>query len=119
MRRAAKAVNFGIMYGQGPHALSVSTGMDFAAARKFIERYFEIRPKIKEFIQKTRKQAEKQGYVETLLGRRRPTPDVKSSNFAVREAGLPGGYEHAAPGHRRRHNEARYDRGRQAAKRAA
>ncbi len=88
MRRAAKAVNFGIMYGQGPHALAQGTGMDFAAAKHFIERYFEIRPRIKEFIQKTRELAEKQGYVETLLGRRRPTPDAKSSNFAVREAAL-------------------------------
>ncbi|HZL08302.1 MAG TPA: DNA polymerase I [Candidatus Dormibacteraeota bacterium] len=86
MRYAAKAVNFGIMYGQGPHALSQSTGMDFAAARKFIERYFEIRPKLKEFIEQTRTKAQEQGYVEDIFGRRRPTPDVKSANFAVREA---------------------------------
>ncbi|HUY85078.1 MAG TPA: DNA polymerase, partial [Candidatus Dormibacteraeota bacterium] len=86
MRHAAKAVNFGIMYGQGPHALSLGTGMDFAAAKKFIDRYFEIRPKLKEFIEKTRAQAQEQGYVEDIFGRRRPTPDVKSSNFAVREA---------------------------------
>jgi len=85
MRRAAKAVNFGIMYGQGPHALSQSTGMDFKAAKHFIDKYFEIRPKLKEFIQHTRELAEKQGYVETMLGRRRPTPDAKSSNFMVRE----------------------------------
>lgn len=86
MRHAAKAVNFGIMYGQGPHALSQSTGMDFAAAKNFIERYFEIRPKLKQFIETTRQQALEQGYVEDVFGRRRPTPDVKSSNFAVREA---------------------------------
>jgi DNA polymerase-1 len=88
MRRAAKAVNFGIMYGQGPHALAEGTGMDFKSAKNFIDKYFEIRPKIKEFIQQTRELADKQGYVETLLGRRRPTPDVKSSNFVVREAAL-------------------------------
>lgn len=86
MRHAAKAVNFGTMYGQGPHALSVLTGMDFKSAKHFIDKYFEIRPKLKEFIEKTRAQAEKQGYVENIFGRRRPTPDVKSSNFAVREA---------------------------------
>ncbi|HVA10957.1 MAG TPA: DNA polymerase, partial [Candidatus Dormibacteraeota bacterium] len=86
MRHAAKAVNFGTMYGQGPHALSQSTGMDFAAAKNFIDRYFEIRPKLKEFIEKTRVQAQEQGYVENIFGRRRPTPDAKSSNFAVREA---------------------------------
>ncbi len=88
MRYAAKAVNFGIMYGQGPHALSQSTGMDFKAAKAFIEKYFEIRPKLKEFIEHTRELAVKQGYVETMLGRRRPTPDAKSSNFMVREGAL-------------------------------
>ncbi len=88
MRHAAKAVNFGTMYGQGPHALSQLTGMDFAAAKHFIDRYFEIRPKLKEFIEKTRQQAIDQGYVETIFGRRRPTPDAHSSNFVVREAAL-------------------------------
>lgn len=85
-RYQSKAVNFGIMYGQGPHALSIGTGMTFSDARDFIAKYFEIRPKLKEFIEHTRKLALEQGYVETLLGRRRPTPDVKSSNFVVREA---------------------------------
>lgn len=85
-RYAAKAVNFGTMYGQGPHALSLLTGMDFKAAKHFIDKYFEIRPKLKEFIEKTRRDAEKNGYVENIFGRRRPTPDVKSSNYAVREA---------------------------------
>lgn len=84
-RYEAKAVNFGILYGQGPHGLSEGTGMTFKDAKEFIDKYFEVRPKLKEYIKKTRNQAEKQGYVETLLGRRRPTPDVKSSNFAVRE----------------------------------
>ena len=85
-RYSAKAVNFGIMYGLGPHALSVSSGMTYGDAKRFIDRYFEIRPTLKHYIENTRQQALKQGYVETLLGRRRPTPDVKSSNFAVREA---------------------------------
>jgi DNA polymerase-1 len=74
------------MYGLGPHALSQSTGMSFGEAKDFIAKYFEIRPKLKEYIDKTRKLAEQQGYVETLMGRRRPTPDVHSSNFVVREA---------------------------------
>jgi len=85
-RSSVKEVNFGIMYGLGPHALSNSTGMDFSEARNFIAKYFEIRPKLKEYIEKTKKMADEQGYVETLLGRRRPTPDVQSSNFVVREA---------------------------------
>jgi DNA polymerase-1 len=85
-RSSVKEVNFGIMYGLGPHALSVSTGMSFGEAKRFIDKYFEIRPKLKEYIELQRKLALEQGYVETLLGRRRPTPDVKSSNFVVREA---------------------------------
>ncbi|MGC1176537.1 MAG: DNA polymerase I [Candidatus Saccharimonadales bacterium] len=86
MRHAAKAVNFGTMYGQGPHALSQLTGMSFQQAKEFIDRYFKVRPKIKKFIEETREEATKQGYVETLFGRRRPTPDVKSTNFMLREA---------------------------------
>ena len=85
-RYEAKAVNYGLLYGQGPHGLAEGTGMSFGQARAFIERYFLVRPKLKEYIEKTRKLALEQGYVETMLGRRRPTPDVKSSNFAVREA---------------------------------
>jgi len=85
-RSSVKAVNFGIMYGLGPHGLSANSGMDYASAREFIAKYFEIRPKLKQYIEKLRQQADEQGYVETLLGRRRPTPDVKSSNFVVREA---------------------------------
>ncbi|HVS79185.1 MAG TPA: DNA polymerase I [Candidatus Saccharimonadales bacterium] len=84
-RRSVKEVNFGILYGLGPHALSQSTGMTFGEARDFITRYFEIRPKLKEYIDETKQKAAQQGYVETLLGRRRPTPDVHSSNFVVRE----------------------------------
>ena len=84
-RYEAKAVNFGILYGQGPHGLAVGTGMTFKAAKDFIDKYFEVRPKLKEYINKTREQADKKGFVETLLGRRRPSPDVKSSNFVVRE----------------------------------
>ena len=85
-RSSVKEVNFGIMYGLGPHALSESTGMEYAEAKEFIDRYFKIRPKLKKYIELQRKLALEQGYVETILGRRRPTPDVKSSNFAVREA---------------------------------
>ncbi len=97
-RSSVKEVNFGIMYGLGPHALSQSTGMTFAEAREFIRRYFEIRPKLKEYIEKVRQQAEKDGYVETLLGRRRPTPDVHSSNFVVREAAYRAAINHPMQG---------------------
>jgi DNA polymerase-1 len=86
MRRDAKVVNFGILYGMSPHGLSVATGMTQGAAKKFIDKYFELRKPILEYMNKSRELARSQGYVETLFGRRRPTPDVKSSNFAVRAA---------------------------------
>jgi DNA polymerase-1 len=84
-RYAAKAFNFGIIYGQGPHGLSATSGLDYGAAREFIAKYFEVRPKLKEYIDSLREQAKEQGFVETIMGRRRPTPDVNSPNFAVRE----------------------------------
>ncbi len=86
MRYKAKAVNFGILYGQGSHGLAEATGMSFGEAKSFIDRYYEIRPKLKSYMDSLRKKAHEDGYVETLFGRRRPTPDVKSSNFIVRSA---------------------------------
>lgn len=86
MRRDAKVINFGILYGMSPHGLSIATGMTFTAAKQFIDKYFELRKPILEYMNKTKEQAKTQGYVETLFGRRRPTPDIKSSNFAVRAA---------------------------------
>jgi DNA polymerase-1 len=88
MRRDAKVVNFGVMYGLSPHGLSEATGMTREAAVHFIEKYFEVRPKLLGYIESVKEKARKDGYVETLLGRRRPTPDAHSSNFVVREAAL-------------------------------
>jgi DNA polymerase I len=86
MRYKAKAVNFGILYGQGSHGLAEATGMSFGEAKSFIDRYYEVRPKLKNYMDSLRKKAHEDGYVETFFGRRRPTPDVKSSNFIVRSA---------------------------------
>lgn len=88
MRREAKVVNFGVMYGVSAHGLVAQTDMTYEQAQHFIERYFEVRPKLKSYIESVRKKALKDGYVETLFGRRRPTPDVKSSNFVLREAAM-------------------------------
>jgi DNA polymerase-1 len=88
MRRDAKVVNFGVMYGLSPHGLSAATGMTYEAAKHFIEKYFEVRPKLLAYIESVKKQASDQGYVETIFGRRRPTSDVHSTNFAVREAAM-------------------------------
>jgi DNA polymerase-1 len=88
MRREAKVLNFGVMYGLGPHGMTQQTSLNYEQSKHFIEKYFEIRPKLKDFIDSVRKQAVEQGYVETIFGRRRPTPDVHSSNFVVREAAM-------------------------------
>ena len=85
-RRNAKVINFGILYGMSPHGLSAATGMGFIEAKKFIDEYFELREPIRKYINKTLDSARADGYVETYFGRRRPTPDVYSSNFMVRQA---------------------------------
>lgn len=85
-RRVAKIVNFSVLYGAGPRNLQQTTGLSYAEAKSLIDRYFALRHKLREFMDKTLKQAEELGYVETYFGRRRPTPDIKSTNFQVREA---------------------------------
>ncbi len=83
-RRAAKVINFGVLYGMSPHGLAANTGMSFGQAKNFISQYFELRAPIRKFIDDTLQKARTDGYVETQYGRRRPTPDIKSSNFMVR-----------------------------------
>lgn len=83
-RRDAKVINFGVLYGMSPHGLAAATGMSFMDAKKFIDDYFRLRAPIRKYIDDTIAKAKNDGYVETYFGRRRPTPDVKSSNFMVR-----------------------------------
>lgn len=83
-RRAAKVINFGVLYGMSAKGLSEAAGMNVNEARDFIEEYFEVRKPIREYLDRILVQAREMGYVETYFGRRRPTPDVKSSNFLVR-----------------------------------
>ena len=85
-RRAAKVINFGVLYGMSPHGLAAATGMSFTEAKKFIDHYFEMRKPIRQYLDKILTQAREQGFVETYFGRRRPAPDVKSSNFMVRSS---------------------------------
>lgn len=85
-RRHAKVINFGILYGMSTHGLSVATGMNLTEAKAFLERYKELRRPLFVYTQSLVELAKKQGYVETLFGRRRPMPDIKSSNFVVRSA---------------------------------
>lgn len=84
-RYAAKAVNFGIMYGMSAHGLTQATGMSRKEAQDFIDRYFGVRQKLKTYLDQLVETAKSQGYVETIFGRRRPMPDLKSPNFMVRE----------------------------------
>ena len=85
-RSAAKVVNFGVLYGMSMHGLAAATGMTFAEAKNFIDEYNVVRAKLVEYTKSVIKKAHDEGFVETLYGRRRPTPDVNSSNFVVRQA---------------------------------
>ncbi len=86
MRRQAKVVNFGILYGMSPHGLAIAANMTFDQAKHFIDRYKELRKPLFDYTDKIREFARREGYVETLFGRRRPMPDIHSSNFMVRQA---------------------------------
>lgn len=86
MRRDAKIINFGVLYGMSPHGLSVATGMSREQAKNYIDKYFELRKPLLEYLNSQKTRARDEGYVETLFGRRRPMPDIKSSNFVVRMA---------------------------------
>ena len=85
-RRRAKVVNFGVLYGMSQHGLAAAANMSYGEAQHFIDEYYRIRPRIKEFMEQTIRQAHDDGFVQTLFGRRRPTPDVRSNNFTVRSA---------------------------------
>ncbi len=83
-RSQAKTVNFGIIYGQGAFALAEQTGLSRTEAKQMIEAYFETYPKLKEYMAEQVNKARQQGYVETLLGRKRHLKDINSNNFVVR-----------------------------------
>ncbi len=85
-RRHAKVINFGILYGMSTHGLSVATGMSLVEAKEFLERYKQLRKPLFDYTTSLIDLAKKQGYVETLFGRRRPMPDIHSSNFIVRSS---------------------------------
>ena len=85
-RRAAKVINFGVLYGMSAKGLADAAGMSVPEAKRFIEDYFVVRRPIREYLDRVLEQARNEGYVETYFGRRRPTPDVKSTNFLVRSA---------------------------------
>ena len=87
MRRQAKTVNFGIVYGISDFGLSEQLGVSVRDARDFIDKYYETYPRIRSYMQELVAFCEKHGYVETLCGRRREIPEIRDKNRMVREFG--------------------------------
>ena len=87
LRSRAKAVNFGIVYGQQAYGLSQSLDIPMAGAREMIDRYFEAYPGVRTYLDRTVAEAKRTGYAETMYGRRRPIPELKMRNPAQRSFG--------------------------------
>ena len=87
MRRSAKAVNFGIVYGISPFSLSQDIGVSVPQAKEYMEKYFEHYSGVRAYMDAVVAQAKKDGYVTTLFARRRWIPELKSSNFNTRSFG--------------------------------
>lgn len=85
MRSQAKAVNFGIIYGMSEFRLSKDIGMSISEARDFINKYFETYPEVKTYVDEVVETCKKQGYVSTLLNRKRYIPTINDKNFMVRQ----------------------------------
>src|SRR4029434_4808529 len=84
-RSFAKRINFGIAYGMGAFALAQNTGMTPSEAQEFIRKYFERFPRVRAWLNDTKRKAMELGYVETLMGRRRYFPELQASNLRVNE----------------------------------
>ncbi len=87
MRDAAKTINFATIYGIGPFALSKQLGTSVQEAKTFIDNYFERLPDVRKYLDRQIERAYEEGYVETLAGRRRYIPEVKSRNYNIRQFG--------------------------------
>ncbi len=86
MRQKAKAINFGIIYGQGPHGLSLSSGLSFKESKEFIIKYFDALPKVKEMMDRQIEKARKEERATSLFGRIRPLRDINSNNVLLKKA---------------------------------
>jgi DNA polymerase-1 len=84
-RRAAKAINFGLIYGMSAFGLARQLGIERGAAQQYVDLYFERYPGVKRYMDDTRAQAREQGFVETVFGRRLYLPDIRSRNQALRQ----------------------------------
>ncbi|OGW21266.1 MAG: DNA polymerase I [Nitrospirae bacterium GWB2_47_37] len=85
MRRVAKTVNFGVVYGISPFGLSEALNIPPKEAAAFIEQYFDKHPGVKQYMENTIKTAQQQSYVATIMGRKRPTPEINSHNANIRQ----------------------------------
>jgi DNA polymerase-1 len=86
MRRTAKTVNFGVIYGMSDYGLEQATGLSREEAAAFITAYFEKYPGVKQYLESTKEKARKEGYVQTILGRKRAIPEINHANRQLREA---------------------------------
>jgi DNA polymerase-1 len=86
MRRLAKTVNFGVIYGMSDYGLEQATELSREEAAQFISSYFQKYEGVKQYLESTKKQVRETGYVQTLLGRRRYIPEINSPNWQVHEA---------------------------------
>jgi DNA polymerase-1 len=87
MRRKAKAVNFGILYGISGFGLSENLDVDFSEAKTFMDKYLETFPGIKNYMEKTKEEAKSLGYVKTIEGRKRVIDELNNANIAIRKSG--------------------------------
>jgi DNA polymerase-1 len=86
LRRRAKVINFGILYGMSPFGLSRELGIGGRESKQYIDQYFSRYPGVRDYIERVKEQARKDGYVRTILGRRRYLRDINSQNKVLREA---------------------------------
>ncbi len=98
MRYAAKAINFGIIYGQGPVGLAAVAGISRQQASEFIKKYFEIYSGVADFLEEVKEMARDKGYVETFFGRRRYVPEINASMPAMRAAAERAAINHPIQG---------------------
>ncbi|MEJ2678427.1 MAG: DNA polymerase I [Gemmatimonadota bacterium] len=87
LRERAKTINFATVYGIGPHALARQLGTSYQEAKQYIDQYFERFPGVRAYLDEQIRRAYDQGYVETISGRRRYIPEVKSKNYNIRQFG--------------------------------
>ena len=87
LRRRAKTINFGIIYGMSRFGLAKDIGCSVTEAQNYLDRYFASHPEVKEFMDENVRRAREEGYVTTILGRKRYIPELRSSNFNLRSFG--------------------------------